>query len=349
MYNWIFFIGFILLFIFYPKKHPFWDQQPVPRNNNPNYGVISINPTFNINLRNNYIFKPSKLSKWTLTFINRHFSPYNKFKPKFLMETLDYNDYQKIHNIELYEHNKLVGFIHAKPIDIILEGIKLQIYYVDFLWIHKDFRKKNLATYLIAELINRCHRNQLFLFKKDNYPLPFNYICKTAYYYKFTKDISKRKINHIFQKNPQNIRDIYHFIQSTKKNYQCYDTLLFEEFKKLYVDKVSKNIIVEYKDTSIISVSIYVNNVFTYKKKYHNTLDIEYIYIQKKNLGKTQIIDYLKNMDRSNTIITCIDQMNALYFIKKYRFNKSMDLFYHMYNYTINKTLKTDSMAFNPL
>ena len=112
---------------------------------------------------------------------------------------------------------------------------------------------------------------------------------------------------------------------------------------------LSKNIIVEYKDTSIISVSIYVNNVFTYKKKYHNTLDIEYIYIQKENLGKTQIIDYLKNMDKSNTIITCIDQMNALYFIKKYRFNKSMDLFYHMYNYTINKTLDTDTMAFNLL
>jgi len=262
------------------------------------------------------------------------------------METLVYNGRGKVHNIELFKDNKLVGFIHAKPIDIMLNKIELPVYYVDFLCIHTENRRENLSTYLIAELINRCHQTQIFVFKKDNTPLPFNYVAKTTYFYKFIKDIKKVAITHTFHKNPSNLRDIYDFIQSIKKDYQCYDILQFEDFKKIYVDTLSKNIIVEYRGDTIVCVILYVNNLFTYNDKYHNTLDIEYIYCR----GDTQIIDYLKHIYVSpNTIITCLEQMNNLYFIKKYGFTKSMDLFYHMYNYTINKILDTDRIAFNPL
>ena len=349
MYNWIILILIILLYFYINPKHSFWDKQPVARKKHDKYGLISINPIFNIDLRNNYDFSETGITNKTLSFINNHFSPYNKFQLDFLKNTLTLNTTQKIHNIHLYDKNKLVGFIHAKPINIIVESIKINIYYVDFLCIHTDYRKKNLATFLIAKLINNCHSKQVFLFKKDNNPLPFNYINKTAYYYK--KHIS-RKLNSVlneFNNKFKNIETIYNFILSIKKEYTCYDNINLQHFKELYFNNKTKHIVVESKNNVIISVCIYVNNLFNDRNKMFKTLDIEYIYIKKKYLGVSTIIEYLGTKCDNNTLLTCIDQMHNRYFIEKYDFNKSMDLYYHMYNYTINKQLKNSEFSFNLL
>ena len=153
MYKWIILLLIVSLYFNSRSKHSFWDKQPVSRKKNDKYGLISINPIFNINLRNNYNFSENALTNKTLSFINNHFSPYNKFQLDFLKNTLTLNTKMKIHNIHLYDKNKLVGFIHAKPINIVVESIKINIFYVDFLCIHTDYRNKNLATFLIAKLI----------------------------------------------------------------------------------------------------------------------------------------------------------------------------------------------------
>ena len=349
MYNWIILILIILLYFYINPKHSFWDKQPVARKKHDKYGLISINPIFNIDLRNNYDFSETGITNKTLSFINNHFSPYNKFQLDFLKNTLTFDTVQKIHNIHLYDKNKLVGFIHAKPINIIVEAIKINIYYVDFLCIHKEYRKKNLATFLIAKLINNCHSKQVFLFKKDNNPLPFNYINKTAYYYK--KNIKKipNVLLNKFNSNFKNIETIYNFILSIKKEYTYYDNISLQQFKELYANNKSKHIVVESKSNVIISVCIYVNNLFNHRNTIFKTLDIEYIYIKKKNLEVSTIIEYLGTKCDNNTLLTCIDQMHNNYFIEKYDFNKGMNLYYHMYNYTINKQLKNRELSFNLL
>ena len=350
MSNWIIVLILVIFLYFYPNStHSFWDKQPVARIKNNKYGLIAINPLFNIDVRNNYSFNEIGVTNKTLSFINNHFSPYNKFQLDFLKNTLTLNTKIKVHNIHLYDKNKLVGFIHAKPINIIVETIKINIYYVDFLCIHTEYRKKNLATFLIAKLINNCHSKQVFLFKKDNNPLPFNYINKTAYYYKKNINRIPNGLLNIYNTNFKNIETIYNFIISIKKEYTYYDNISLQQFKELYFSNKSKHIVVESKNNVIISVCIYVNNLFNDRNKMFKTLDIEYIYIKKKYLGVSTIVEYLGTICDNNTVLTCIDQMHNRYFIEKYNFSKSIDLYYHMYNYTINKHLKNSELSFNLL
>jgi len=350
MSNWIILLILVIFLYFYPNStHSFWDKQPVARIKQNKYGLIAINPVFNINLRKKYNFSETGVTNKTLSFINNHFSLYNKFQLDFLKNTLTLNTKIKVHNIHLYDKNKLVGFIHAKPINMIIEAIKINIYYVDFLCIHAEYRKKNLATFLIAKLINNCHSKQVFLFKKDNNPLPFNYINKTAYYYKKNINRISNGLLNKFNTSFKNIETIYNFIISIKKEYTCYDNISLQQFKELYFNNKSKHIVVESKNNVIISVSIYVNNLFNDRNTIFKTLDIEYIYIKKKNLEISTIIEYLGTICNNNTVLTCIDQMHNNYFIKKYNFNKGMNLYYHMYNYTINKQLKNSELSFNLL
>lgn len=334
------------------KKHKFWSKQPVSRNNLKNIGYISYNPKFNINLYNKYKFKFIKVDKTILNFIDTHFSEQNKYNNEYLYNTLNqYNCF----NISLYLFNTVIGFIHAKPVKLLLDKNYLDVFYVDFLCIHKNYRNKNLATYLISYLINQCNSRQIFIFKKDNNKLPFNYLNKTNYYYNFIEKYKKKNIGKniilLDNNNKDIINKVYNFINLIKKDFKCVNLYDKKYFMKNYYFNNSKNIFVEFNNHSkIVSVFITVTNYFIYNKKKLKTLDIENIYISNSNLNNTILFDYLVNYCRLNKIdiITCIDNMDNNFFIKKYNLKKSMSLYYHMYNYHYTK-IKNKDMSFNLL
>ena len=342
------FFFFILNFVYSKKRmHLFWDKQPVYRDGVNKYGILSKNPIFNIKTNNRYEFKNSKLSKNTIQFINQHFSKYNKFSIKYLLSTLAYQEKKKVINIELYRDKTLVGFIHGKPIKINLENREINTYYVDFLCVHQKYRNKNLASFLIAELINKCSIIQTFIFKKDKTPLPFNYIAKTSYYYKFIENIELKSLKNKFIKPINNLNEIYKFITKNNLNYKLNKIISFNEFIDNWIENQSCRILVEYKNNKIISVVIYTYNIFSLASKKYKTLDIENIFIENHN--DTELISYFKNKYDNKYIITLLKSKDTENIINKNKFIKSMDLFYHMYNYNINKTLSYDMIKFNPL
>jgi hypothetical protein len=253
-----------------------------------------------------------------------------------------------VYNIALYDKNNLIGFIHAKPINLVIKNVELNVYYVDFLCIHKNYRMKNLATYLISKLINKLGRQQIYIFKKDTKPLPFNYINKSSYYYVDVTFLKNRQItNKIEFVNSNNIGQIYKFIDNISKKSIVYSKLTFDEFKELYYNS-SKNILVEY-DTqnNIIAVLTFVNLTYTNSSQPLRTADIEHIYVN--SIGEYQIFDYLVNFSKRQNIriITCVDQFYNKYFIEENKMFPSMKMHFHMYNYHIKDKIDSFNICFN--
>jgi len=337
------------------KKHLFWDKQPVSRVKLNKEGTISINPRFNIILEDNMILKDidviSEITAVT-SFINTHFSDTYIYPTQFLKESLQYLNNKKVFNIGLYLKKQLIGFIHAKPVIIYCKEIIDELYYVDFLCVHKEYRNKNIAVLLISSLINKLGKTQKYIFKKEKNPLPFNYINKTSYYFMDTRFISvnPRITNNIVTLNKSNIQRVYEFITKIKNKRIAYDIISEDEFTQLYLGRFKKVFIETDTKDNILSVLTYIHVQFSQSPLPLKTIDIESIYID--DMGDNiQIFDHLIQYAKQNdvNIISCIDQIYNKYFIDKFKMLKSMELYFHMYNFHINDTIANFNMAFNVL
>lgn len=336
------------------KKHKFWDKQPVPRNNLEKKGKIKDkNPIFNLNLSDslkivnlNINSKSNKI----FNFINNNFSDNYNYSDKLLLSSLNHLKNSKVNNIGLYKNDEIIGFIHAKSINLFLNKSIKEVMYVDYLCVGKKYRNKNFASFLISSLIN-SNNNQIFIFKKEGKSLPFNYINNTNYYYKDISLINNVKVknNNFLDMTSDNVHSVYKFIEMAQKKKKIYHYLTIDEFKELYFN-TSKNIIIEYgNDKNIKAVIIYKIILFSDEDLEMKTVDIEYIYTN--GLGEYSIMDYLIKKCKNNNIkiISLVDQSNNRYFINRYNFTKSMNLYFHMYNYNLGKKISSYDMCFNIL
>lgn len=332
----------VIIFIvikFRIKSHKFWDKQPVSRNNIKTEGIIGINPKFNIILDEKYVFKKLYNDINLCNFINTHFSKNYKYSSKYLQNYLF-----KINslNIGLFYNNLLIGFIHSKPVELIINNKIIKSIYVDFLCLHKNFRNKNLAPCLISYIINSYGKKQTFIFKKDKKKLPFNYLCKTSYYYfniflMKLKFINKIYFNFLCKKN---LHKVYKFIFNSSKKHSFYRIIKIDELNDILKNN-SKKLLIEYDDNNNIKAVIIFIVIKFVKKITYKTIDIESIYIDNK-YNNFKIFDYLINWGKkiNCNLITCIDTCYNSYFINKYNMLKSFDLYYHMYNYNLKKINK---------
>ena len=300
-------------------------------------------------------------------FINNNYNESYIYSINFLKETLLYLDNNESNNIGLFnENNEIIGFIHCKPINLFIKSKIQKFYYTDFLCVHKLYRNNNLAVILISKLITLHNRYQPFIFKKDIKMLPFNYINKSSYYYyQITNNKFIHIKNNIIFANKHNILDVYNFINKICKNKKIYQYLTFNEFKKLYINS-SKKIIIEYDiNNEIIGIITFVNfymrsnktnffeNYLSIKKKYKletsffHTIDIENIYIY--NNKNYELFYFLINYSIKNNIkiISCIDQSLSYYFINQNNMKKSMNIYFHAYNYHINNIIDKNDIIFN--
>ena len=354
MYAYVIFV--IILYCIYKKKwyvksHAFWDKQPVSRCVGDKLGIISKIPKFNIILCKNEYFCINNLEKdisLVCDFLNDNFSGNYTFSNKYLIDTLLYLNNNSTINISLKNRREIVGFIHAKPVDMFINNIYKKMYYVDFLCIGKDYRSKNYASILISKLISYINLPYLsFIFKKDHYKLPFNYINKTSYYHFYTHK-SSTNINKITYLNINNLDSVYNFIKSCHKNLDVYSVISKNELKTSYINK-SKSMIIEYdKVGNIKGVLSFIYSNFIINSKNTRCIDIEYIFIN--SLGYNKIIEYLNTIAIKDgvEIITIIDHYYNSYFISKYNMIKGMDLYFHLYNFNINK-VRNYKICFNLL
>ena len=246
-----------LIFICYFKfKYPFWSNQPIFRFHNIRYwlfppGIIehkapklgkffdrqiitkkytqlSTNEKEDIYQlthshycrENKVIYNPSHDS--IFKYLENHNSP--------VFCSLFYKKYPLIditnkHNI-LYP--KLIATITSRPLICFLDNTQITLNYVDYLCVHKKYRKQGIAPKIIythQARIRNNSKNTIFLFKRESHILP---IVPLTTYYTYGFDVKywkyKTKLppqSQWFLINSQNINIFYHIIKKIQKKFSC--------------------------------------------------------------------------------------------------------------------------------
>ena len=189
--NWIalFIVIISIGYIYYRLNNQFWSRQPVFHYHNLYYWIIPPGIIQHQKPERNKYYNPMiyfnsfdkiKTEKKALfsTFIKSHFLPdkFEKYDPK----KDDILDNFKNHVDKTYvslffkkthlNTNKLIGTMTTKPLECKINNNNIQIYYVDFLCVHKNKRKMGVAQEIIySHYYNQrqLHKNTIFMFKRE--------------------------------------------------------------------------------------------------------------------------------------------------------------------------------------
>jgi len=188
MYKLIIIISVILLIIgIYKIKFPFWSKQPVFHFHNLKYWIIPPGIIQHENPEKNKFYDekiffdmydniPIKIKNHFAFFIKKHYLP-NK-QELYNPSKIDVLNYLQSHNRKsylsiMYDKNnskRMVGTMSSRPLDCFIGNNKLPVQYVDFLCVHKKYRKKGLAPKIIYTHYVNCRDKKsepVFLFKRE--------------------------------------------------------------------------------------------------------------------------------------------------------------------------------------
>ena len=135
------------------------------------------------------------------------------------------NSYASLYYID----KKLTGFLSGRPVYIEINKYKIKCYYADFLCVHKDHRKKNIAPQLIqTHQYKQSYANKnimVSLFKKER---KANFFMRLVSYDSYCFDISTwntyllhRSVK-IIEINNTNIKILIDFVKSNKNKFDCF-------------------------------------------------------------------------------------------------------------------------------
>jgi len=201
----------ILVVAFYKLKYPFWSRQPVFHFHNLRYwlfppGIIQHGKPekdkfYDAKIYFDTVFQtPTEKKALFAHFIKANYSPHKT--EKYMPPQDGVLNYFKAHNNKsylsmMYDNNKLIASMTTRPLDCYIDDKKLPLYYVDFLCVHRKYRKKGNAPKIIySHYVNSRykHDNTVFLFKREGantaiVPLTAynNYYFDTFYWDKIVK------------------------------------------------------------------------------------------------------------------------------------------------------------------
>lgn len=281
LYIFVFMILCIILFFMYIRlKYKFWAIQPVFHFYDLHYwfvnkGVICKElPEKNmyVNLKKiktkefEYIDELTKKEIITLIRLNYFTQNENKYDPK--QENII--PYFSGHNSKTYwsyflepeilidnktgktiEENKLIGIITARPLHVQINNKpKFDVYYVDYLCVNKNYRKKNIAPQLIqTHEYNQSHYNKnisVSLFKREEeltgiIPLTvYKTYCFNMINWGQPKQLDAKFT--ILTGDKQNIYYLYNFIMEMKKKW---DIIIYPEISNIIELVTTNNIFIK--------------------------------------------------------------------------------------------------------
>lgn len=357
---YILIIIYFLFVAFIKFKFRFWANQPVFHIYNFLYwiypcGVIQVRQPPITNFYDNKILTKkwqdfSNIKKELFyNLIQLHFL--NKKKEKYNPPRYAVMDYFNEHNNNCYlsllkKNNIIISGITSRPLNATLNKNNIIVNYVDFLCIHKSYRKKGLAQNIIYSHyfnVRKDKASSIFLFKREgsiNFIVPLTIYIANVFSLKYLKDLDLNLPSdttcHLV--NNLNFSLFLNFFQEIKNNFKCFITPDVSHIKHL-VSKKLLFIFLIMKGTKPIATYIYRIPFITYEKKQSIELISSYYkpeyydeYIKSfKNtinlINKQLSIDILILEKISNNI----DLNNFL--IKKYSILWKCPMAYFLYNF----------------
>lgn len=174
--------------------HVFWDKQWVGRGYKQ-LGVLKrerppleiTRAGFSNSLKNSQVYVIDTLDTEddlqldkAIQFLDQHFLKHYLNTPELLKWLMNP---KPIGNLILKDNttNEWLGTISTRDMLCRVEKTIYPLGYVDFLSVHQKHRKNGLAIRLIGSTLEKYHRTS-FVFKKEDRPLPFDYVCEFQYF-----------------------------------------------------------------------------------------------------------------------------------------------------------------------
>jgi len=308
--NIILIISLILLLYYLnisKRENNFWNKQPVMLIEKTEWNKIGKLPEFNIIIPNEMKIVYEIEINQIINFLEQNFSFYLKLSNKNITK---YLTNPKSTNITLYHNNNIIGFIHSRPINIIYNNNEEKLNYVEYLCVHKEYRGCNIASILIASIINRMNEiendiDRLYLFKKDGDTHSFIPFITSKY---LCLDLKDQNIENGYDNSDISLN--YNDWKNKVEKYKFYRIMNEEEWideviiKKKYKLKINEKVYV------IIGQKSELKN-----EKLCNVFDIEYLYETiDNNTSNTwnKWIGYLKNEKYQYITMNCIADYNKI-------------------------------------
>ena len=320
----------IILYIWIKLYFQFWSRQPVFHIYNIYYwlfyqGIIQKelpgkNKFYNYDYQTEkYIPKDSLVE-----FIGNHFlnRPDIAYKPTKEAMTVYFTQSIQPLMTTYYKDNQLVGCITARQLTITLyQQSKFPCYYIDFLCVHKDYRKQNIAPCLIqTHEYNQRKKTKILvsLFKREgklNIIVPL-VLYKTYGYviYKWKQELIPQpisasqlvyifsKLNHVKCKIIPNISTLIELIKAKLLIIRILGTI--DNISALYIFRDTQtNYRHKYCVESLYSYNFNLSNDIFLKgfKSSLSTLSYKFVFIE--NFGDNNIINQLLGQQYSPSTI----------------------------------------------
>ena len=292
-------IGIILLFIYIRLRYKFWALQPVFHFYDiyywfVNVGVIRKELPDNNRYVNNRQIKTNTFEeideltlKQLVLLIRLNYlrNNENKFDPKkenivsYFIGHNQHSFWSYFVEPELlidnktgktFEEHNIIGVITSRPLHVIINNGRkdaiFDVYYVDYLCVHRGFRKKNIAPQMIqTHEYNQSYNNRkisVSLFKREEeltgiIPLTvYKTYCFNMKNWRQPDNLDIR-IN-IITGDKQNMYYMYNFMNDTNKKW---DIIIYPEISNLIELVVTKNVFIK-----ILVIDENIEAVYIFKK-----------------------------------------------------------------------------------
>lgn len=320
-------IFMITLYVSYHHYFPeskFWKYQPVTRKGLEIEGDIVNNPLSSKHLsviNKNKFEKVEKITDLVKLLDNNYFYGV-KYPEKYLEWELTNGESWFIR-----ESGKVIGAISKIPLTISINKKDIQFMYVDHLTVIKDQRGKGIATKLISKGVQIGVDKNIprFIFRIEQKPLPYPYLCKLSNYYGKLpeKQILQEKINtHKFINDNTNV---YMFWKQWIEKHKFAMIMNNKQFFKYA--KFSDIVTTVYfeKDEKIVGLFIGLKTIF----KGDPVIEIVFIHCDK--IAEKQMIKTISSLNCK--WISMHNYSDQIKWIKLLKLKRSHDLYIHLYNY----------------
>lgn len=367
--NYYIYIGavviIILIFIFLKKKnHKYWGKQPVSRKILKNEGIITnIIPQPLKSKKGYYVkFLNSQYYSDIGIFLSHNYIKNYNYNTELITWLLNYPYMVERNRIAIYNDNRIVSFICAKPMNINLKGKPVGLHYIDLLAVHNDRRKKNLAPTIISYAASLCWTLNYtsYIFKIERKPLPFKYICKSKYAFINIKTsmLEPFKLPKQYSLDiiaGDDFQNAFTFFINSQKKYKLGFFPNMEQFQYYFkpVNKINISYILKL-DNNIIGLCNMVLNTVKIFGKYEYVAEVTTIELTPQvsiNISDFMklIIERLKSENNNITYINIINIAQNRIIIDRLGFSYGMDVYFHMYNYHIHNILQNYEIGYNPV